>query len=127
MVGGQFWSVYVPAGAMESGTAARVQLEQIDIAHRIIEAERVAERLQATRPASTATIAELGGLITVGGGAFVTRLGDDTLAVERFEFTPAGFEVTAAIHRGGPGRLPADPLGPDGSVCGGTDASGRWH
>ncbi|MBW3555076.1 MAG: dipeptidase, partial [Gemmatimonadetes bacterium] len=36
MVGGQFWSVYVPAGAVAEG-AARVQLEQIDIAKRVIE------------------------------------------------------------------------------------------
>jgi membrane dipeptidase len=36
MVGGQFWSVYVPYGAVEEG-AAKVQLEQIDIAHRIIQ------------------------------------------------------------------------------------------
>jgi membrane dipeptidase len=33
-VGGQFWSVYVPAG-LESGTA-RLQLEQIDLARRMI-------------------------------------------------------------------------------------------
>ena len=62
------------------------------------EAETVSERLQAQRPASTATIAELDGLITVGDGGFVTRLGNDTLAVERFTFTPTGFEVTAAIR-----------------------------
>jgi membrane dipeptidase len=35
MVGAQFWSVYVPFRATETG-AARVQLEQIDIAHQII-------------------------------------------------------------------------------------------
>jgi membrane dipeptidase len=35
MVGAQFWSVYVPAGAVEEG-AARVQLEQIDIARQMI-------------------------------------------------------------------------------------------
>ncbi len=35
MVGAQFWSVYVPYDAVEEG-AARVQLEQIDIAHRMI-------------------------------------------------------------------------------------------
>jgi membrane dipeptidase len=35
MVGAQFWSVYVPFGATEIG-AARVQLEQIDIAHQVI-------------------------------------------------------------------------------------------
>jgi membrane dipeptidase len=35
MVGGQFWSIYIPAAARDSG-AARVQLEQIDIARRVI-------------------------------------------------------------------------------------------
>ena len=35
-VGGQFWSVYIPFGAVEEG-AAKVQLEQIDIAHQIID------------------------------------------------------------------------------------------
>ena len=34
-VGAQFWSVYVPFGAVEEG-AARVQLEQIDIARQVI-------------------------------------------------------------------------------------------
>jgi membrane dipeptidase len=36
MVGGQFWSVYVPGDFADSGYA-RVQLEQIDIARRMIE------------------------------------------------------------------------------------------
>lgn len=36
MVGGQFWSVYVPGDYADSGYA-RVQLEEIDIARRIIE------------------------------------------------------------------------------------------
>jgi membrane dipeptidase len=35
MVGGQFWSVYVPANVRDSGYA-RVQLEQIDIARQVI-------------------------------------------------------------------------------------------
>jgi membrane dipeptidase len=35
MVGAQFWSVYIPARAVAEG-AARVQLEQIDIAHQLI-------------------------------------------------------------------------------------------
>ncbi|MEO7965981.1 MAG: membrane dipeptidase, partial [Gemmatimonadaceae bacterium] len=35
MVGGQFWSVYVPGEVKDSGFA-RIQLEQIDIARRII-------------------------------------------------------------------------------------------
>ena len=36
MVGAQFWSVYIPYGAVEAG-AAKTQLEQIDIALQIIE------------------------------------------------------------------------------------------
>jgi membrane dipeptidase len=35
MVGGQFWSVYVPANVRDSGYA-RVQLEQIDIARQVV-------------------------------------------------------------------------------------------
>ena len=34
MVGAQFWSVYIPMEAVEEG-AARVQLEQIDIAKQV--------------------------------------------------------------------------------------------
>jgi membrane dipeptidase len=36
MVGAQFWSVYIPAAARDSG-AARMQLEQIEIARQVIE------------------------------------------------------------------------------------------
>jgi len=36
MVGGQFWSIYIPGEIADSGFA-RVQLEQIDIARRIVE------------------------------------------------------------------------------------------
>ncbi len=39
MVGAQFWSVYVPYGAVTEG-AAKVQLEQIDIARQIIDRNR---------------------------------------------------------------------------------------
>lgn len=35
-VGGQFWSVYVPAETDRSGTALRDTLEQIDLVHRLI-------------------------------------------------------------------------------------------
>jgi membrane dipeptidase len=42
-VGGQFWSVYIP-GDLAGGRFARVQLEQIDIARRVI--ERYPDRLQ---------------------------------------------------------------------------------
>lgn len=43
MLGGQFWSVYIPGEIADSGYA-RVQLEQIDVARRII--ERYPDRLQ---------------------------------------------------------------------------------
>jgi membrane dipeptidase len=36
MVGAQFWSIYVPYAAVQTGSAARIQLEQIDIANRMI-------------------------------------------------------------------------------------------
>lgn len=62
------------------------------------EAESVSRRLREQRPASVATIAELDGVMTVGDGAFVTSLGDDTLAVENFRFTPGSFQVTAAVR-----------------------------
>ena len=42
-VGGQFWSVYIP-GDLSGGRFAKVQLEQIDIAHQVI--VRYPERLQ---------------------------------------------------------------------------------
>jgi len=37
MVGAQFWSIYVPFDAVAAGAAARTQLEQFDIANRMIE------------------------------------------------------------------------------------------
>ena len=43
MLGGQFWSVYIPGEIKDSGYA-RVQLEQIDIAKRVI--ERYPDKLQ---------------------------------------------------------------------------------
>jgi membrane dipeptidase len=48
MLGGQFWSVYIPGEIKDSGYA-RVQLEQIDVAKRII--ERYPDRLQFCRTA----------------------------------------------------------------------------
>jgi membrane dipeptidase len=51
-VGGQFWSVYIP-GDLDGGRFARVQLEQIDIARRVI--ARYPERLL---PALTAADVE---------------------------------------------------------------------
>jgi membrane dipeptidase len=35
-VGAQFWSVYVPATTMKTGTAVKTTLEQIDVVHRMI-------------------------------------------------------------------------------------------
>ena len=35
-VGGQFWSVYVPAETMQAGTALRDTLEQIDLVHQLV-------------------------------------------------------------------------------------------
>jgi membrane dipeptidase len=67
-------------------------------------AEDVAARLQAERPPSVATIGELDGLIGAASGAFVTRLGDDTLAVESFRYGPTTLEVMTAV------RVPATGL-----------------
>ena len=62
------------------------------------EAEAVAARLQAEREPATASIAMLDGVVGEGGGAFVTRLGADTLAVERFTYTPTSIDVMAAVR-----------------------------
>lgn len=35
-VGAQFWSAYVPVSTMESGTAAKITREQIDLVHRLV-------------------------------------------------------------------------------------------
>ncbi|MBW3552700.1 MAG: membrane dipeptidase, partial [Gemmatimonadetes bacterium] len=61
-------------------------------------AEEVAARLQAARPASTATIAGLDGAIPAGSGAFVTLLGEDTLALERFRYTPTTVEAEVLLR-----------------------------
>lgn len=62
------------------------------------EAEAVADRLRSERPPSIATIGELDGLVRSGSGAFVTRLGEDTMAVERFTYTPTSIDVLAAVR-----------------------------
>ena len=106
------------------------------------EAEAVARRIQAERPASVATIGELDGLIGAGAGAFVTRLGADTLAVEQFSYTPTSLDVLAAVrvpetqllrYRGELDRAgnlrslmvleydPTDPPTAGGQPVGGTD------
>ena len=61
-------------------------------------AEQVAARLQAERPASVATFAALDGRVRTGAGAFVTRLGTDTLAVERFRHDPMSFEADVVLR-----------------------------
>ena len=68
-LGGQFWSVYIPGDIKDSGYA-RVQLEQIDIARRII-----AKYPDALAPASTAAdvraaykTGKVGSLIGMEGG-----------------------------------------------------------
>ncbi|HUG39191.1 MAG TPA: membrane dipeptidase [Longimicrobiales bacterium] len=60
-------------------------------------AEAVAARLR-ERPASTATIARLDGVVPEGRGAFVTRLGSDTLAVERFRHGPTSFHAEVLLR-----------------------------
>lgn len=77
MVGGQFWSVYVPGEARDSGYA-RMQLEEIDIARRII--ERYPDRLalaltaaDARRDMKTGKIASFLGM--EGGHAIENSLG----------------------------------------------------
>jgi membrane dipeptidase len=62
------------------------------------EAERVAARLQVERRPSVATIAELDGVIPEGSGAFLTRLGRDTVAVERFRYGPSSFEADVLVR-----------------------------
>lgn len=77
MVGGQFWSVYVPGDYADSGYA-RVQLEQIDIARQVI--ERYPEALQAALTAQDIWTAHAAGRIgsvlgMEGGHAIENSLG----------------------------------------------------
>lgn len=69
MLGAQFWSVYIPGDIRDSGYA-RVQLEQIDIARRVI--ERYPERLEAARTAADVrrifTGGKIGSLLGMEGG-----------------------------------------------------------
>jgi membrane dipeptidase len=68
-VGAQFWSVYIPGEIKDSGYA-RVQLEQIDIARRII--ERYPEKLQLATTAAEVNAAfragKVGSLLGMEGG-----------------------------------------------------------
>lgn len=68
-MGGQFWSVYIPGEIRDSGYA-RVQLEQIDIARRVI--ERYPKDLQFARTAAEVRAAHkagrIGSLLGMEGG-----------------------------------------------------------
>src|SRR5688500_1574391 len=69
LVGGQFWSVYVPGEYRDSGFA-RVQLEQIDIARRIIERypDRFAFALTADDIRRSFRQGKIGSLLGLEGG-----------------------------------------------------------
>jgi membrane dipeptidase len=62
------------------------------------EAERVAARLQQERGPSVATIADLDGVVPEATGAFITRLGQDTLALERFRYGPSWLEADVLLR-----------------------------
>ena len=77
MVGGQFWSVYIPGEVKDSGYA-RIQLEQIDIARRII--EKYPDALQPALTAADVRRAKAAGKIgsilgMEGGHAIENSLG----------------------------------------------------
>ena len=69
MVGGQFWSIYIPGEIRDSGYA-RVQLEQIDIARRIIAKypERFQWALTADAVRSSFRAGKIGSLLGLEGG-----------------------------------------------------------
>ena len=68
-VGAQFWSVYIPGEIKDSGYA-KVQLEQIDIARRVIERYPEALRLATTAAEVTAAFraGKIGSLLGMEGG-----------------------------------------------------------
>ncbi len=80
-VGGQFWSVYVPASTARRGTALRETLEQIDLVHAMI--ERYPQQLELARSAADVTRIHRHGkiacLIGVEGGHAI----EDSLQVLR--------------------------------------------
>jgi len=69
MVGAQFWSIYIPGEIKDSGYA-RVQLEQFDIARRVIEKypERLQWALTADAIRSTFKAGKVGSLLGLEGG-----------------------------------------------------------
>jgi membrane dipeptidase len=68
-VGGQFWSVYIP-GDLDGGRFARVQLEQIDIARRLIARypERLAPALTAADVEQARKRGRIASLLGIEGG-----------------------------------------------------------
>ena len=69
MVGGQFWSIYIPGEIRDSGYA-RVQLEQIDIARRVIAKypERFQWALTAAAVRSSFRAGKIGSMLGLEGG-----------------------------------------------------------
>src|SRR5690349_14939059 len=69
MVGGQFWSIYIPGEIKDSGYA-RVQLEQIDIARRVIAKypERLQWALTADAVRASFKAGKIGSLLGLEGG-----------------------------------------------------------
>ena len=69
MVGGQFWSVYIPGEVKDSGYA-RVQLEQIDIARRVIAKypERFQWALTSNAVRTSFKAGKIGSLLGLEGG-----------------------------------------------------------
>ena len=74
-VGGQFWSVYIP-GDLAGGRFARVQLEQIDIARRVIARypERLALGLQRGRRRAGRRRGRIASLLGIEGGHAIEGL-----------------------------------------------------
>ena len=119
MLGGQFWSVYVSCSVAESG-AARVQLEQIEIAKRIF--ARYPDRFEEARTASDiersfgeGKIASLLGM--EGGHAIERSLG--TLRA----FFDMGVRYMTLTHNCDPGW--ADPASDSVRPHGGLSEFGR--
>ncbi|WP_337171719.1 dipeptidase [Gemmatimonas aurantiaca] len=69
MIGGQFWSVYIPGEVRDSGYA-RMQLEQIDIARRVIERypDVLAPALTASDVRKAFAQGKIGSLLGMEGG-----------------------------------------------------------
>jgi len=93
-VGGQFWSVYVPA-SLEPTEAAKVTFEQIDVVRRIVRAHPTVFEL-ATTAADVERIHRAGriaSLIGIEGGYSI----DDSLGLLR-EFHQAGVRYMTLTH-----------------------------